>query len=149
MLAQSVLVPVGGTAAPVTPENAGQFKLRVTNPEGMKTRLEAVSLPGFFEVIQGSLHDAGYTAADLDYLALLHMKPSAHRAVLEGLGIAEDQCIYLAEYGHLGQLDPILSLKLARDAGKIGPGSLIGLAAAGVGYHWGAAVLRWERERGT
>lgn len=149
VLAQSVLVPVGGTAAPVTPENAGQFKLRVTNPEGMKTRLEAVSLPGFFEVIQGSLHDAGYTAADLDYLALLHMKPSAHRAVLEGLGIAEDQCIYLAEYGHLGQLDPILSLKLARDAGKIGPGSLIGLAAAGVGYHWGAAVLRWERERGT
>lgn len=144
VLAKSVRVPVGGTAEPLTPENTGQFKLRVTDPELMKSRLEAVSMTGFFEVIQEALHNAGYTTADLDYLALLHMKPSAHRAVLGGLGLSEQQSIYLAEYGHLGQLDPILSLRLAKDAGKIGPGSLIALAAAGVGYHWGAAVLRWE-----
>ncbi|GEM87774.1 3-oxoacyl-ACP synthase [Meiothermus granaticius] len=143
-LAQSVLVPVGGTVQPLTPETLGQFKLRVTDPEGMRSRLEARSLPGFLEVIGGALEDAGYTAADLDYLALLHMKPSAHRAVLEGLGLAEDQTLYLCDYGHLGQLDPILSLQLARGAGKIGPGSLMALAAAGVGYHWAAAVLRWE-----
>lgn len=148
-LAQTVLVPVGGTAEPLTPENAGQFKLRVTDPELMKSRLEAVSMPGFMEVINGALQDAGYTAADLDYLALLHMKPSAHRAVLEGLGLSESQSIYLSDYGHLGQLDPILSLKLARQAGKIGPGSLIALAAAGVGYHWGAAVLHWEKNNGA
>jgi 3-oxoacyl-[acyl-carrier-protein] synthase-3 len=149
VLAQTVLVPVGGTAEPLTPENAGQFKLRVTDPELMKSRLEAVSMTGFMEVINGALQDAGYTAADLDYLALLHMKPSAHRAVLEGLGLSENQAIYLCDYGHLGQLDPILSLKLAREAGKIGPGSLIAIAAAGVGYHWGAAVLRWEKNHGA
>lgn len=148
-LAQTVLVPVGGTVEPITPENSGQFRLRVTDPDGMKTRLEAVSLPGFMEVIRGALQDAAYTAADLDYLALLHMKPSAHRAVLEGLGLSEGQSIYLSDYGHLGQLDPILSLRLARQAGKIGPGSLMAIAAAGVGYHWGAAVLHWEGGRGA
>lgn len=143
-LATTVLVPVGGTVAPLSDSNSSQYKLRVAEPELMKTRLEQTSMPGFLEVINGALDKAGYTAADLDYLALLHMKPSAHKAVLEGLGLSEDQTIYLSDYGHLGQIDPILSVQLAKEAGKVAPGSLIGMAAAGVGYHWGAAVLRWE-----
>lgn len=144
VLANTVRVPVGGTVAPLTQANLENYKLRVAEPELMKSRLEVVSMPGFMEVINGALQQAGYTAADLDYLALLHMKPSAHKAVLAGLGLSEERSIYLADYGHLGQLDPILSVQLAKQAGKIGPGSLLALAAAGVGYHWGAAVLRWE-----
>lgn len=146
VLATSVRVPVGGTVEPLTPTNVGQYRLRVAEPDLMKTRLEQVSLPGFLEVIQGALGQAGYTAADLDYLALLHMKPSAHQGVLAGLGLSEERTIYLSDYGHLGQLDPILSLRLAVETGKLGPGSLVALAAAGVGYHWGAAVLRLEGE---
>ncbi|MDX2008309.1 MAG: 3-oxoacyl-ACP synthase [Meiothermus sp.] len=144
VLANTVRVPVGGTVAPLDGSNAQQYRLRVAEPELMKTRLEQVSMPGFMEVIVGALAQAGYAPADLDFLALLHMKPSAHKAVLDGLGLSESQTIYLSEYGHLGQLDPILSLKLAGQSGQIGPGSLVALAAAGVGYHWGAAVLRWE-----
>ncbi len=144
ILANAVRVPVGGTVAPLNPTNTDQYKLRVAEPELMKSRLEEVSLPGFMEVIHGALGQAGYTAADLDYLALLHMKPSAHKAVLDGLGLLEERSIYLSEYGHLGQIDPILSIQLAKKTGQIGPGSLLALAAAGVGYHWGAAVLRWE-----
>jgi 3-oxoacyl-[acyl-carrier-protein] synthase-3 len=144
ILANAVRVPVGGTVAPLNPTNTDQYKLRVAEPELMKSRLEQVSLPGFMEVISGALRQAGYTAADLDYLALLHMKPSAHKAVLDGLGLLEGRSIYLSEYGHLGQIDPILSIQLAQQAGQIGPGSVLALAAAGVGYHWGAAVLRWE-----
>jgi len=143
-LATTVRVPVGGTVEPLTQANAHAYKLQVAEPELMKTRLETVSMPRFLEVTNGALEQAGYTAADLDYLALLHMKPSAHKAVLDGLGLSEDQTIYLSDYGHLGQIDPILSIELAREAGKIAPGSLIALAVAGVGYHWGAAVLRWE-----
>ncbi|AGK06127.1 hypothetical protein K649_14205 [Meiothermus ruber DSM 1279] len=143
-LATSVRVPVGGTVEPLSPMNVDRYKLRVAEPEVMKARLEQVSLTSFLEVIQEALGQAGYTAADLDYLALLHMKPSAHQAVLAGLGLSEERAIYLSDYGHLGQLDPILSLKLAMDAGKLGAGSLVALAAAGVGYHWGAAVLRLE-----
>ncbi len=145
VLACTVRVPVGGTVAPLNPSNTEGYKLRVAEPELMKSRLEQVSMPGFMEVINGALRQAGYTAADLDYLALLHMKPSAHKAVLEGLGLSEERSIYLSDYGHLGQIDPILSVQLARQSGLIGPGSLLALAAAGVGYHWGAAVLRWEQ----
>ncbi len=144
VLASTVRVPVGGTVAPLNRSNTDQYKLRVAEPELMKSRLEQTSMPGFMEVIHGALQQAGYTAADLDYLALLHMKPSAHKAVLDGLGLSEERSIYLSDYGHLGQIDPILSIQLAKQTGKIGPDSIIALAAAGVGYHWGAAVLRWE-----
>ena len=144
VLASAVRVPVGGTVAPFNHTNTDQYKLRVAEPELMKSRLQEVSIPGFMEVIHGALRQAGYTAADLDYLALLHMKPSAHKAVLDGLGLLEERSIYLSDYGHLGQIDPILSIQLAKQTGQIGPGSLLALAAAGVGYHWGAAVLRWE-----
>lgn len=143
VLALSVRVPVGGTAAPVTAETADQVKLRVNDPAHMKARLDEVSMSSFMDVIHGAVKDAGHTAADLDFIGLLHMKPSAHKAVLDGLGLDAKQSVYLSDYGHLGQVDQILALKLARDAGQIGPGSLMAVAAAGVGYHWGAAVLRW------
>lgn len=144
VLALSVKVPVGGTRNPLTPGNLSAFRLRVENPQAMKDRLDRTSIPTFLEVIREALGEAGYTEADLDYLALLHMKRSAHRAVLEGLGLREEQSIYLERFGHLGQLDPILSLKLAWDKGLLQDGSLVALAVAGVGYFYGAAVLRLE-----
>lgn len=143
-LALAVKVPVGGTRAPLTPENLAGFRLRVEDPERMKRRLDATSIPTFLAVVRAALDEAGYTQADLDYLALLHMKRSAHQAVLQGLGLREEQSIYLERFGHLGQLDPILSLKLAWERGLFREGSLVALAAAGVGYFYGAAVLRLE-----
>ncbi|WP_243091360.1 3-oxoacyl-ACP synthase [Thermus neutrinimicus] len=143
-LALMVKVPVGGTRNPLNPGNLSEFRLRVENPQTMKDRLDATSIPNFVETIQEALAEAGYTEADLDYLALLHMKRSAHRAVLESLGLREEQSLYLERFGHLGQLDPILSLKLAWDKGLLRERSLVALAAAGVGYFYGAAVLRLE-----
>ncbi len=148
-LANAVLVPVGGTREPLTPHNLDRFRLVVTDPNGMKARLEAVSLANFLAVIREALEAAGHTPADLAYLALLHMKRSAHKAVLERLGLREDQSLYLEDYGHLGQLDPILSLKLALERALLPPGGLAALVAAGVGYHWGAAVVRREVRHGA
>ncbi|MDM7324900.1 MAG: 3-oxoacyl-ACP synthase [Thermus sp.] len=143
-LALMVKVPVGGTRNPLSPGNLTDLRLRVENPQAMKERLDRTSIPTFLEVIREALGEAGYTEADLDYLALLHMKRSAHRAVLEGLGLREEQSVYLEHFGHLGQLDPILSLKLSWEKGLLRDGSLVALAAAGVGYFYGAAVLRLE-----
>jgi 3-oxoacyl-[acyl-carrier-protein] synthase-3 len=71
------------------------------------------------------------------------MKPSAHRTILERLGLREDQTVYLSEYGHIGQVDQLLSLELALQRGLIKPGSRIVMAAAGVGYVWNAMGVRW------
>ncbi|HET8984905.1 MAG TPA: 3-oxoacyl-[acyl-carrier-protein] synthase III C-terminal domain-containing protein, partial [Trueperaceae bacterium] len=86
---------------------------------------------------------SGLTTADIAYLAMLHVKRSAHDYLLDKLGLAEERSIYLDHYGHIGQVDQVLSLKLARDAGLLHQGDLAVLVAAGVGYVWNAIALEW------
>lgn len=138
-----VLVPVGGTVEPVDGRNAGRFRLRVADPAGMKERLERRSLDNFVAVVREAVRRAGATVEDVAYVAMLHVKPSAHSYLLEALGIDAGRSIYLADYGHLGQIDQLLSLELAARAGRLRPGDLVVLVAAGVGYVWNALCIRW------
>jgi 3-oxoacyl-[acyl-carrier-protein] synthase III len=108
-----VLVPVGGTVAPVTAANAREFRLQVPDPEGMKARLETRSLDNFATVVREAVRKAGATMDEVAYLAMLHVKPSAHAHLLRELGLDEARSIYLADTGHLGQVDQMLSLELA------------------------------------
>lgn len=71
------------------------------------------------------------------------MKRSAHEHVLKRLGLSERQSFYLEEYGHIGQIDQILSLELGLQTGRIKPGDLVVLVSAGIGYAWDACAIRW------
>ncbi|HEX7004340.1 MAG TPA: 3-oxoacyl-ACP synthase [Trueperaceae bacterium] len=138
-----VLVPVGGTKEPITAHNVDRYRLQVPDPQGMKERLEQKSLDNFVQVVREAVAKSGSDLADIAYLAMLHVKPSAHRYLLEQLGLDESRSIYLRDYGHLGQVDQFLSIKLAQEAGKLRQGDLVVLVAAGVGYVWNAICLRW------
>ncbi len=138
-----VLVPVGGTKAPVDASNVGDYRLQVPDPAGMKSRLEQASLDNFITVVERAVERSGATTRDIDYLAMLHVKRSAHAYLLGRLGLDEAQSTYLERYGHIGQVDQVLSLELAREAGKLRPGDLAVLVAAGVGYVWNAIGVRW------
>ncbi len=138
---RDVLVPVGGTCAPLTFENLSQFRLQVPDPTGMKSRLEEKSLENFVRVVQEAATRSRFE--QIDYLGILHMKPSAHKIILERLGLRADQTIYLSDYGHLGQLDQLLSLELALERGLVNTGSRIVLASAGIGYVWNAVGVLW------
>ncbi len=138
-----VRVPVGGTIEPITCENAARYRLEVPDPEGMKARLEQRSLDTFLAVVRTAVTRSGYSPSDIAYLAMLHVKRSAHAYLLRELGLFPEQSIYLEAYGHLGQVDQFLSLKLAEAEGKLNNGDLVVLVAAGVGYVWNALCLRW------
>jgi 3-oxoacyl-[acyl-carrier-protein] synthase-3 len=140
-----VLVPVGGTVTPLTSENVADYRLEVTDPEGMKARLEQLSLDNFVKVVTEAVEKSGYELPDIAYLAMLHVKRSAHDYLLKKLGLTEEQSIYLSDYGHLGQVDQFLSLELAQQQGRLKDGDLAVLVAAGVGYVWNALCLRWGR----
>ncbi|ASS75309.1 hypothetical protein CIG75_10115 [Tumebacillus algifaecis] len=142
---EDVAVVAGGTKHPITAEAIEQRLnyLDVMDPVGMKARLEQKSMDNFLKVIHRSLAKSGYTAQDLDYLAILHMKRSAHRYVLAELGLAEEQSYYLSEYGHIGQCDQILSLELGLASGRLKPGDVTVLVSAGIGYAWDACTVRW------
>ena len=117
---EDVVVPVGGTKEPLTAEHLqkGLYRLDVLDPEGMKARLEQKSMQNFLKVIRHALLKSGYSEQDIDYLAIFHMKKSAHDFVLQELGLTGEQSTYLSDYGHIGQMDQIISLELAQKKGN-------------------------------
>lgn len=143
--ADDVSVRAGGTVAPVTAANVGtaDMMLDVHDVEGMKGRLAERSHQNFMRVIREATAVAGATEADINYVALLHMKRSAHEAVLGELGKTAEQSVYLERFGHVGQFDPILSIEQGLALGRIRPGDLVVMASAGVSYAWGAYAVRW------
>jgi 3-oxoacyl-[acyl-carrier-protein] synthase-3 len=142
---EDVILCAGGTKNPITAEALEQRLnfFDVPDPEGMKQRLEAKSMENFLKSIRESVAKSGYSVEDIRYLAILHMKKSAHDYVLSELGLSQEQSIYLHEYGHIGQIDQILSLELAARRGTIQAGDLVVLVSAGIGYAWGATTLKW------
>ena len=109
----------------------------------MKDRLNEVSMPNWYACIDDALDKSNLTRDDIDYLSILHIKRSGHNAMVEALGLTPDQTIYLENYGHLGQIDQMLSPKLALEQGKIKDGTVICSIAAGIGYVWSANIIVW------
>ncbi len=142
---EDVIVPAGGTKHPLSEKTIAErlHYLDVPDPEGMKKRLDEKSMNNFLYVIGEAMKRSGMSTADADYVGMLHMKRSAHDYVLEKLGLQSSNSIYLEDYGHIGQIDQILSLELALEEGKIQDGSNIVLVSAGIGYAWGASVIKW------
>jgi 3-oxoacyl-[acyl-carrier-protein] synthase-3 len=128
----------------------GKQYLEVMDPEGMKARLERLSLSNWLLCIDQALAKSGSKRADIDYLATLLIKRSAHDYLVDQLGLEPEQTRYLAEFGHHGQNDQLLSLELAVEEGRLKEGDLVLMISAGIGYAWNALTLRWgpclERE---
>ncbi|MDY0210028.1 MAG: 3-oxoacyl-ACP synthase [Acholeplasma sp.] len=147
-LSRTAGVEIGGICNPLTKENFEESKksLRLLDPVKMKNRLNEVSMPNWYTCINESLRKSNFTKDDFakdGFLAILHMKRSGHMALLEDLGLKETQSIYLENYGHIGQIDQILSLHLALESKQVQDGTIVCMLAAGIGYVWAANVIRW------
>ncbi len=135
---------VGGINVPVTAENYKEYgKLRLMDSVKMKGLLNSVSMPNWMHCIDEALRKSGMTRKDIGFLDILHIKRSGHLGMLKDLGLTEDQSLYLENYGHVGQVDQILSLKLALDQGKVKDGTVVAMIAAGIGYTWAANIIKW------
>ncbi len=73
----------------------------------------------------------------------MHMKRSGHDSMVQDLKLRPDQSIYLEDYGHIGQVDQILSLHLALQSGQVKAGTVVSMIAAGIGYVWAANIIQW------
>lgn len=144
-MARDAGVVYGGIACPITTDNAlwAQKSLKLMDSKHMKDRLNQVSMSNWLACIDEALSLSGKTREDLDYLAILHFKRSMHLSMLDTLGLHEDQSTYLEHYGHMGQIDQILSIQLGLESGKIKDGHTIALVAAGIGYAWAAGIVEW------
>lgn len=146
-MARDAGVEFGGTANPITCDNIDEAykSLRLFDAKHMKDRLNEVSMPNWYHCIDKAFEKSGVSKEELGYLAVLHFKYSQHKAMVESLGLTEEQSIYLSDYGHMGQVDQILSLHLALEQGKVKDGTVISMIAAGIGYAWAANVIKWGK----
>ena len=145
-------VRYGGTVQPIEslPEETlmqlrahGNRSLGVFDAEHMKAGLNNVSMPNWLTCIDRALEKSGATRADIDFLNVLHFKRSMHGGLLETLGLKPEQSVYLEDYGHAGQVDFMVSLHEGLRQGRLRDGDLMVAIAAGIGYVWGATVVRW------
>ena len=143
--AEDCVVPVlGAKAWPPKAEDAQHPYFEVRDVDAFKKKLTERTLPNFYHVIRESLHrSGGLSDSDIDYLAILHFKRSAHDSVLEELKLGEAQTTYLDHYGHLGQNDQVLSVELGLRDGKIHDGDTIVMVGAGLGFVWASSVVHW------
>ncbi|MEL6183186.1 MAG: 3-oxoacyl-ACP synthase [Myxococcota bacterium] len=151
-MARDTGVRYGGTVQPIEslPEEVltelqkrGNQSLTVFDPDHMKSRLEEVSMRNWLLCLDRALEKSGATRSDIGYLNLLHFKRSMHHALLGELGLTDEQSVYLEDYGHLGHVDQMLSLDLGLAQGRVRAGELMVMLSAGIGYVWGAQVVRW------
>ncbi len=144
-LSRDAYVEFGGINNPINGSNQEEAykSLRVVRPNEMKNRLNDVSLINWFECVDKALDKSNLSREDIDYVAILHFKRSMHDYMIQELGVDASKTIYLEDYGHIGQIDQILSLKLGIEEGKIKDGSNVLMIAAGIGYVWAANVIRW------
>ncbi len=151
-LARDAGVLYGGTEHPIEnlPEaelakvrENGNLSLRVFEPEHMKDRLNEVSMPNWFKCIDKALDKSGYKKEDLGFCNVLHFKHSMYKYMLSELGLTVDQSVYLDEYGHIGQIDQFIAMYEGEKQGKLEDGTLMVIIAAGIGYVWGATIVKW------
>lgn len=143
-LSLDCIVPtLGSKAWPPRDGDLEKAHFFVADESAFKAKLGEKTMPNFYWVIDRALELSGKCRQDIGYLAVLHFKKSAHDAILNELGITDANTTYLDEYGHVGQNDQLLSMKLGLAAGKIKDGDNLVLVGAGLGFVWAASVVRW------
>ena len=140
-----VKVPAGGSVEPTSAATvaAGRHRLDIPDAASMKERLDPVSVPNFVAAARVAAERSGATLDQVALLCGIHMKHSIHEEICAALGISVERAVYLDDTGHMSGVDPILGLDRARRAGRIADGDLVLLLAAGTGYTWAAACIRW------
>jgi 3-oxoacyl-[acyl-carrier-protein] synthase-3 len=144
-LSKHVLIPASGTIQFPTDEAVakGLFYINVVEPETMKSRLNAVTIDNWMHCIDEALRKSGYTRADIDFLNMVLIKPSGYRDMLQRLGLSEEQSVYNADYGHMGEQDSIINIIEGVKQGRLKDGDLMIIVGAGVGWVWGATCVKW------
>jgi len=151
-MSRHVIVPASGTVQHPSDAAvaAGGFKFRLVERDAMKQRLSDVSIDNWLHCVDMALKKSGskndgtpYTRADIDFLNMSLVKPSAYREMLGYLGLTEEQGVYLSNVGHIGEQDAIINIEAGLEQGRLKPGDTMAMLAAGIGYVWAGAIVQW------
>lgn len=134
-------VPGGGSAIPITPENAGQ-RLNTIHMQGREVFKAAVKHT--LEACDTAIERAGLKAADISMIIPHQANIRIVDAIRERLGLpAERAFLNLHKYGNTSGAAIAIALDEAVRSGAIKKEDAVLLVAFGAGFAWAASVIRW------
>jgi 3-oxoacyl-[acyl-carrier-protein] synthase-3 len=148
--AQNLIVPVGGlrqrvsTQQPLTEDENGNFRspddLYMNGPEIFTFTLSAV--PRAFKDLLAKAH---LTSGDIDLFAFHQANQYMLEHLCRKLKIPEDKFYVAMRYcGNTVSATIPIVLKHAALDGRLKAGHRVMLVGFGVGYSWGACLIRWQ-----
>jgi 3-oxoacyl-[acyl-carrier-protein] synthase-3 len=116
---------------------------RVLRMSGQEVYRHAVAR--MVESMEAALRRAHLTVADLD----LFVAHQANRRIIEAaaaeLGLEPEQVVHdMDRAANTSSASIPLALHRAEQEGRLRPGAVVGLAAFGAGFVWGAGVMSWK-----
>ncbi len=138
-----LMLPAGGSAMPANQETVVRRQHYMKMAGNDVFRFAVKALP---ESIAGALQAAHLTLEDLDLVVPHQANARIIEAAARRLGVDLSRFVVNIErYGNTSVASIPLALAEARAAGRIGPDTVIAVAAFGAGLTWGATVIRWGR----
>jgi 3-oxoacyl-[acyl-carrier-protein] synthase-3 len=134
-------VPGGGSAIPITPENAGQ-RLNTIHMQGREVFKAAVKYT--LEACDTAIERAGLTPADISMIVPHQANIRIVDAIRERLGLPPERAfLNLQRYGNTSGAAVAIALDEAVRSRAVKKGDNILLVAFGAGFAWAASVIRW------
>ena len=145
MCGDYVRAPYGGTRGSDDEYSRGGARQILVDPtKALAEVAPEVFLGNFTRVIRNAVARSGYEVSDIDWVLTNQIKKTRVITILESLGLTEENTRRtMREYGSLGPGDTLFALALHRQEGLIRPGDLVVLASSGIGFTWGAQVVRF------
>jgi 3-oxoacyl-[acyl-carrier-protein] synthase-3 len=134
-------VPGGGSACPITPDNADQ-KLNTIRMQGREVYKSAVN--AMRHAAEAALEGVNLTPEDVDMLIPHQANLRIIEAITDRMGIPKEKTfINLDKYGNTSAAAVAIALDEANKTKAIKPGDIVVLVAFGAGLTWASSVLRW------
>jgi 3-oxoacyl-[acyl-carrier-protein] synthase-3 len=134
-------VPGGGSAIPITPDNADQ-RLNTIHMQGREVFKAAVKYT--LEACEQVIERAGLKAEDIALIIPHQANVRIVDAIRERLGLPPERAfLNLHKYGNTSGAAVAIALDEAVRSGVVKKGDNILLVAFGAGFAWSASVIRW------
>lgn len=140
-LSDLLKVPGGGSALPITAENAAS-RPNTIHMEGRETFKHAVTR--MCQASEQALEMAGLTKADIAMVIPHQANARIITAIADRLGLPEEKTfVNVDKYGNTSAATIPVALDEAHRQGRIKRGDIVLLVAFGGGFTWASSVLRW------
>jgi len=100
-------------------------------------------IDGYCTVVKNALNQASMSLNDMRYVLLGHNSISVREEVFGTLSVNSNQRVDVClKVGHLANIDPFYDWAYLREKEELHSGDHIIIATSGVGYHFGAAIVK-------